>query len=218
MSSLLPTERNLVTSSGHVGKKFIRPETNSTSTTDNTTLVTSSGHVGKKNIIQKNLYRGYELNPATQAASKMLSSFNTDIRFGINGEEDEIVALMNNAITIEEVATWTKSGGQHCCIVADRNDCVVACTKVTGIRGSNKENVTLEHVTMPLDSIGEKFILKAISMCHGWGGKSIAMHIPTTSNDVLTFLIGLKEKFKVDKLHPIRKGDYDVLTITSQKE
>ena len=185
---------NLVTSSGHVGKKFLP------------TIASSS---------PQQLYRGVRLDPATTAASKMLSQGTLDIRFGIQGEEQEIADLLQStAVTLEEVGTWTKGGGAACCIVADRDDAVVAVCRCTGIR-SGEQVVTLDQIVLPLDTTGERFVAKAIGMCRGWGCTTIHMHVPTQSTKLLDFLKSCadKKEWKAVESYNAAAGDFVVLTL-----
>ena len=167
-------------------------------------LVTSSGHVGEKFLAKskKQYYRGIELNTATAAASKMLQKGSLNIRFGIFGEEEEILELLSRAghgVSIEEISLWVKSGGEACCLVADRDDDVVAACRVHGIRGATAPTIkdgnsqqqkiaTFDHLSLPLDSTGDRFLAKAVAMSRGWGCTSIHIHMPAASKEVVIFL------------------------------
>jgi hypothetical protein len=193
----------LMTSSGHVGKKFLCPtakaEAEEVAPTRN--LVTSQGHVGVKCMPQNQLYRGVMLDPATSAAAKMLASNTLDVRFGIYGEEEEIVELMarnGHSVDVKDVASWIFSGGKYCCIIAERDDQVVACARVSGIRGGSKSaTATLEYVSIPMDTTGLKFLKKGVALMHGWGATSIQLHVPVLQSTLIQFLVEGKKCSRV---------------------
>jgi len=214
------SSRNLVTSSGHVGKTFLTAPPKQTQTsTSSRNLVTSSGHVGKTFLTapptqtqttstnpisktsSKTYYRGIALNPATTAAATMLSKGTVDIRFGIHGEAQEIVDLLTTAGTplpLEQVQQWNKSGGAECCIVADQDDVVVAVCQCTGIRSSDNiaafKYLTLPGVSTTNNAVGDRFLTKSIKICQGWGISVIQLHVPTTDTALMEYLKAYVER------------------------
>ena len=186
------SSRNLVTSSGHVGKTFLTaPPTQTQTTSTNPISKTSS----------KTYYRGIALNPATTAAATMLSKGTVDIRFGIHGEAQEIVDLLTTAGTplpLEQVQQWNKSGGTECCIVADQDDVVVAVCQCTGIRSSDNiaafKYLTLPGVSTTNNAVGDRFLTKSIKICQGWGISVIQLHVPTTDTALMEYLKAYVER------------------------
>ena len=102
-------------------------------------------------------------------------------------------------MSIEEILLWVKSGGEACCLVADRDDDVVAACRVHGIRGATaptskdgnsqqQKIATFDLLSLPLDSTGDRFLSKAVAMSRGWGCTSIHIHMPAASKEVVIFL------------------------------
>jgi len=220
--------RNLVSSSGHVGQKFLRKERKEEEEPLQLQQQQQSKSSTANNIYSNTeYYRGQKLNPATNAASKMLSRGNLDVRFGIFGEEEEILECLHahacTDITLKEVQTWTKSGGQACCLVAERDDKVVIACRCTGIRGnsSNKDGgkvVTLDCLAIPQNQDGERFVVKSIGMCYSWSCGTIHINVSTSNDTLLHFIKKCieekKKNMKIVESYDASKGPIISLQLT----
>lgn len=144
-----------------------------------------------------NLYRGRKLDVATTAAAAMLRRGNVDVRFAIDGDEDEIVDKINSSwgdgtVSVERVKSWVMPGGSassgETCLVVERDDVVLGAAMLTGIqRKSSSQHATMHYFSAPLDNLGKRFLSRALRMCAGWGCRALHVQIPRKNTSLRAF-------------------------------